>query len=115
LDSLNAIRPFDNGGMDAMLINGGVMYTNNFTINGLADTTSERAGRPGALSFVPPPDAVREVGVQTNSYDAQYGHSGGGSINVDLKSGTNQIHGAAYEYLRNTVLNANRWENNANG
>jgi hypothetical protein len=115
LDSLNAIRPFDNGGMDAMLINGGAMYRNNFTINGLPDTTSESAGNPGELTFVPSPDSVRQVNVETNSYDAQYGHSGGGTINVDLKSGTNQLHGAVYEYLRNTVLNANRWENNANG
>jgi hypothetical protein len=91
LDSLNSIRPFDNGGMDAMLINGGAMYRNNFTINGLPDTTSESAGNPAELTFVPPPDAMRQVGVETNAYDAQYGHSGGGTINVDLKSGTTRF------------------------
>jgi|SRR5579875_1616344 len=114
-DTANATRPFDNGGMDAMLINGGVMYRNNFTLNGLPDTASESAGNPGELSFVPPPDAVSEVSVATSSYDAQYGHSGGGTINVNLKSGTNAFHGAAYDYVRNTIFNANRWENNAKG
>jgi len=113
-DTVNAVRPFDNGGMDAMLMNGGVMYRNNYTINGLPDTSNENTSTAAGLTFVPPPDAVRQVSVSTNSYDAQYGHSGGGTINVDLKSGTNQVHGAAYEYVRNTILNANRWENNAN-
>lgn len=111
-DSLNAIRPFDNGGMDSMQINGGLGFRNNFTINGLPDTAQESAN-PASLTYVPPPDAVKEVSVESNAYDAQYGHTGGGTINVDLKSGTNQFHGAAYEYVRNTIFNANRWENNA--
>ncbi|MEO7142789.1 MAG: TonB-dependent receptor, partial [Bryobacteraceae bacterium] len=113
-DSLNAIRPFDNGGMDSMQINGGLGFRNNFTINGLPDTAQESAN-PASLTYVPPPDAVKEVSVESNAYDAQYGHTGGGTINVDLKSGTNQFHGAVYEYVRNTIFNANRWENNASG
>lgn len=115
IDSINSIRPFDNGGMDNMQINGGLSYRNNFTINGIPDTNSEGNGNPGQLTFVPPPDAVKEVNVESNAYDAQYGHTGGGNVNVDLKSGTNQFHGAAYDYVRNTVFNANRWENNTNG
>lgn len=114
VDSLNSIRPFDNGGMDGMQINGGLTYRNNFTINGLPDTSNE-GGNASSLTYVPPPDAVREVSVQTNSYDAGYGHTGGGTINVNLKSGTNQFHGAAYEYNRNNIFIANRWENNASG
>jgi hypothetical protein len=114
VDSLNSIRPFDNGGMDAMQINGSVAYRNNFTINGLPDTANE-GGNAASLTYVPPPDAVREVSVQTNAYDAGYGHSGGGTINIDLKSGTNTVHGALYEYNRNNIFIANRWENNASG
>ena len=114
VDSLNSIRPFDNGGMDGMQINGGLTYRNNFTINGLPDTANE-GGNASSLTYVPPPDAVREVSVQTNAYDAAYGHTGGGTINVNLKSGTNQFHGAAYEYNRNNIFIANRWENNASG
>ena len=114
-DSINSIRPFDNGGMDAMQINGGLSYRNNFTLNGLPDTNSEGNGNPGQLTFVPPPDAVKEVNVESSAFDAQIGHTGGGNINVDFKNGTNQFHGSAYDYVRNTVLNANRWENNALG
>jgi hypothetical protein len=114
VDSLNSIRPFDNGGMDGMQINGGLTNRNNFTINGLPDTANE-GGNAVSLTYVPPPDAVREVSVQTNSYDSEYGHTGGGTINVNLKSGSNQIHGAAYEYNRNNIFIANRWENNASG
>ncbi len=115
IDSINSIRPFDNGGMDNMQINGGLSNRNNFTINGIPDTNSESNANPGMLTFVPPPDAVKEVNVESNAYDAQFGHTGGGNVNVDLKSGTNQFHGSAYDYVRNTIFNANRWENNANG
>ena len=96
-----------------MQINGGIGFRNLFTLNGLPDTNSESNGNPGELTFVPPPDAVKEVNVESNAYDAQIGHTGGGNINVDLKSGTNLFHGSGYDYARNTVLNANRWENNA--
>lgn len=112
-DSANSIRPFDNGGMDAMQVNGGLSFRNNFTLNGLPDTNSESNGNPGELTFVPPPDAVKEVNVESSAFDAQIGHTGGGNINVEFKNGTNQFHGALYDYVRNTIFNANRWENNA--
>ena len=54
-DSANSIRPFDNGGMDAMQVNGGLSFRNNFTLNGLPDTNSEGNGNPGQLTFVPLP------------------------------------------------------------
>ena len=114
VDSINSIRPFDNGGMDGMQVNGSVTYRNNFTINGLPDTANE-GGNAASMTYVPPPDAVREVSVQTNAYDAAYGHTGGGTININLKSGTNEAHGALYEYNRNSEFIANRWENNASG
>lgn len=115
LDNQQNTRPFDTRGQDGMLINGGLQYRNNFTINGLANTASEDGSSPGMVTYSPPPDSVREVSVQTNSYDSQNGHTGGGTINVDLKTGGSQFHGSAYTYVKNTVFNANRWENNANG
>jgi hypothetical protein len=48
----------------------------------------------------------------TNGYNAEYGRGAGGVVNVNLKSGTNQIHGSVFEYLQNDKLNANRWERN---
>ena len=54
----------------------------------------------------PPPDALQEVKVLTNSFSAEYGRNAGAVFNVVTKSGTNQLHGAAWEFLRNQDLNA---------
>lgn len=107
-------RPFDNGGMDSFSINGGRTTTNEFLLDGVPDTNTE-SGSPSNLSFVPSPDATEEFKVQTNTYDAQYGRSGGGIINVSLKSGTNRLRGALYHYFRNDILNANAFESNLIG
>ncbi|HEY2016055.1 MAG TPA: TonB-dependent receptor, partial [Bryobacteraceae bacterium] len=50
-----------------------------------------------------------------NGYNAEYGRAAGGVVNVNLKSGTNELHGALFEVLQNKVLDANRWENNLAG
>ena len=54
----------------------------------------------------PNPDALSQFSVETNNFDAKYGGSGGAVVNIVTKSGTNQIHGAAFEFLRNGALNA---------
>jgi hypothetical protein len=107
-------RPFDNGGMDSFSINGGRQTTNEFLLDGVPDTNTETTS-PSNLSYVPSPDATEEFKVQTNTYDAQYGRTGGGVINVSLKAGTNDFHGVLYHYLRNDKLNANAFETNAAG
>src|SRR5207244_2506525 len=58
------------------------------------------------IGVTPPVDAVREFEVATSTYDAQFGRNSGGQMNVVLKSGANQIHGSAYEFLRNRVTDA---------
>ncbi len=107
-------RPFDNGGMDSFSINGGRQFTNEFLLDGVPNTGTE-TNQPGNLSFVPSPDATEEFKVQTNVYDAQYGRTGGGVINVSLRSGTNDFHGALYHYFRHDKLNANTFEANLAG
>ncbi|MBV9743725.1 MAG: Plug domain-containing protein [Acidobacteriia bacterium] len=67
------------------------------------------------VNMVPSPDAVSEFRVQTNSNSAEYGRYSGGVINISSKSGTNEFHGGAYEYFRNTDLNANLFFANATG
>jgi Carboxypeptidase regulatory-like domain len=57
-------------------------------------------------SYAPPMDAVQEFSIQQNSVDAEFGHSGGGTMSVSTKSGTNEIHGTAYYFGRNPKLNA---------
>jgi hypothetical protein len=51
--------------------------------------------------------------MMANMYDSQYGRTGGGIMNVVLKSGTNQFHGTAYEFLRRSSLDASTFQNNA--
>lgn len=55
---------------------------------------------------VPSPDALQEFSVQTNSFDTQYGTDAGAVVNVVTKSGTNQWHGDAFEFVRNREFNA---------
>ncbi|MGA2268000.1 MAG: carboxypeptidase regulatory-like domain-containing protein [Bryobacteraceae bacterium] len=61
--------------------------------------------RNTGLNF-PPPDALQEVKVLTSSFSAEYGHNAGGVFNVVTKSGTNQLHGALWEFVRNSDFNA---------
>ena len=105
-------RPFDNGAIAAWTINGGLESKNEFLLDG---SPNEAQAGSNNVAYVPMVDAVQEFKIQTNSYDAQYGHTGGGIINVSLKSGTNALHGTGYEFLRRNALDANSFQNNAQG
>ena len=61
-------------------------------------------------SGLPSPDAIEQFKVQTGLYDAEFGKQGGGSINMVTKSGGAQFHGSAFEFFRNTALNANGFQ-----
>jgi hypothetical protein len=65
-------------------------------------------------AYTPPQEVVAEVRYITNSFSAEYGRSAGGVVVAAGRSGTNQLHGSAYDYLRNDKLNANSWANNRN-
>ena len=65
--------------------------------------------------FNPNPDTVAEFRLLTSNYTAEYGRNGGGVISVVTKSGTNQFHGSAFEYVRNDAFNANTFFNKRNG
>jgi hypothetical protein len=71
--------------------------------------------RLDVVSLSPSPDAVQEMRVQTNAYDAEYGHSGASFVNVSTRGGANTEHGTLYWFLRNDNLNANSFFNNRNG
>ncbi|MFB3825171.1 MAG: TonB-dependent receptor domain-containing protein [Bryobacteraceae bacterium] len=102
-------RPFDGGGSSNFVINGGRSAWNEWQLDGLPNNFTGGSG----VSAVPPIEATQEFKVQTNTYDAQYGRTSGGVISLSVKPGTNHLHGAAYEYLRRTGLNANSFANNA--
>jgi hypothetical protein len=92
-------RTLINGGVD-----GGTGSVNYYLDGGTNMTNLRNTG-----NILPNPDAIQEFRVQTNSYNAEYGRFASGVINVLTKSGTNQFHGSAFEYVRNTVFNANDW------
>jgi outer membrane receptor protein involved in Fe transport len=93
----------DNAG--AVSVNGGRGRSNNFSVNG-GDANDLFANLP---TVQPSPDSIEEFRVLTNTFDAEYGRNSGSVVNVVTKSGTNALHGSAYEFFRNKVLNANNY------
>lgn len=89
---------------------------NNFLLNGVDNNinTIDFLNQT-AYAIGPSVEAIDEISVITNGYNAEYGRAAGGVMNVNLKSGTNQIHGVIFELLQNKKLDANRWENNLAG
>ena len=80
---------------------------NNFLMDGLDNNSYGTSNQNFSSQIVQPsPDALAEFRVITSNFSAEYGRVGGGVVNAVLRSGTNQIHGTAYEFLRNTDLNA---------
>ena len=110
--SLAYMRPFDNGAIADFGINGGANRSNEFLMDGVPNNAQAGGNN---IAYVPPVDSVQEFKIQTNSYDAQYGKTSGGIVNVVLKSGTNRWHGAAYEFARRNAWDANSFQNNARG
>ncbi|MDQ2800638.1 MAG: carboxypeptidase-like regulatory domain-containing protein, partial [Armatimonadota bacterium] len=89
---------------------------NNFLLNGV-DNNVNVIDFINQTSFVigPSVEAIGDMQVITNGASAEYGRAAGGVLEVSLKSGTNELHGTLFEILQNTVLDANRWENNLAG
>ena len=85
-----------------MSVNGGRTVDNNFTLNGANFTSFAQAT---GVNY-PPPDAVQEIRIQTHNFTAEYGNAASAQVSVVSKAGTNQLHGAAWEFLRNEKLNA---------
>jgi hypothetical protein len=108
--SAQRLRAFDISGSSNMAINGSTPYRNEVLVDGVT-TLSEAA----TVAYVPTADATSEFRVQTTNFDAQYGWTLGGVINMTTKNGTNNFHGAAWEYFQNTVLDANTFNSNLTG
>ncbi|HZT37906.1 MAG TPA: carboxypeptidase regulatory-like domain-containing protein [Bryobacteraceae bacterium] len=89
---------------------------NNFLLNGV-DNNVNVIDFLNQTAFVvgPSVEAIGEMRVLTNGYSAEYGRGAGGVVNVNIKSGTNEVHGVLFEILQNDKLNANRWEYNKAG
>ncbi len=91
----------------AFNVNGMRSTYNSFLLDGLDNNAYGTSNQGYSAQLVQPsPDALAEFKVITSNYSAEYGRVGGAVVNAVMKSGTNDFHGSAYEYLRNTVLNA---------
>lgn len=88
-------------------VNGMQAALNNFVLDGL-DNNAYNTANPGLSNqrIQLSPDAVQEFKVQTDNYSAEYGRTAGAVINAATRGGTNEFHGSAWDYLRNTALNA---------
>ncbi len=96
------------GGREAAFnVNGLRATMNNFLLDGIDNNAYGTSNQSFSSQVVQvSPDAVAEFKVQTNTYSAEFGRSGGAVINASYRSGTNNFHGAAWIFNRNTVLNA---------
>ncbi len=98
------------------VVNGNYQAQNNFIIDGVDNNQGTTNAQALSAQVVQPsPDAISEFKVQTNSYSAEFGRSAGAAINLVIKSGTNQPHGSAWYYNRDTSLAATPWANNLIG
>ena len=103
-------RMEDQSGSSSISIAGGPVRGNNYLIDGVPITDSNNRA-----IIIPSIEAVQEVKVQANTYDAEMARTGGGMFNTLMKSGTNTYHGSAYGHLRRTDWDANSFFNNAGG
>ena len=99
--SVETYRNAVSGGA-ALSVNGLRPQANNFILDGLDNNES----LVNTIIFFPPAEAIEEFRVQTGVASAEFGRAGGGIVSASIKSGTNEVHGSAFEFLRNSALDA---------
>jgi hypothetical protein len=98
------------GGTGDFSANGQRTTQNNFILDGVDNNVDVDDLQNGASYNVrPPPDALAEFKIDTSDYSAEFGHSAGAVLSASIKSGTNQIHGDLWEYVRNNKFDAADW------
>jgi hypothetical protein len=101
----NNVETFRNGetGGAALSVNGLRAQANNFILDGVDNNES----LVNSINFFPPAEAIQEFRVNTSVAPAEFGRAGGGIVQTSIKSGTNEIHGSAFWFIRNSALDAN--------
>lgn len=102
------------GGGSTPWISGGRNASSEITIDGTSIILPENNVGINTIAYTPPVDTVQEFSIVTNALAAEYGRTGGGTINVSTRSGSNEFHGSAFEFLRNSKLDANNFFSNRN-
>ena len=108
--SAQRLRPFDISGSSSLTVNGGRPSTNEILVDGVTSLYEA-----SSASYIPTAEATGEFKVQNTNFDAQYGWTLGGVINIITKNGTNDFHGSLFEFLQNTHLDANTFNSNLTG
>src|SRR5260221_877905 len=103
------------GGDNGFILGGGQAAGYGTTLDGVSTNTTRALSQSWVAVNAPSLEAITEFTVDTNGFKAEYGHAAGGVMTFVSKSGTNEFHGSAYEFLRNNVLDANNFFNNARG
>jgi hypothetical protein len=98
------------GGGSGMAINGSRADNTNFLVDGFNDRRDRDSGSQASPNI----DAMQEFKMQTSGYSAEYGRESGGVLNMVLKTGTNQLHGTVFEFLRNNVTDARNFFSTTN-
>ena len=109
--------PITGMGTNLPFVAGGGRYaSNDVLLDGIDNNTSINAGSIGrnGIAYTPSVDAVEEFKVKTNNFSAEFGRSAGAIISASLKSGTNDLRGSAWEFVRNEKFDANNFFSNAN-
>jgi hypothetical protein len=104
------VHPFDLGAPAAFSVAGTPSQTSELLLDGVPDATWD-----GRAAYNPPQDAVQEVNVKAFDSDASFGHTGGGTMNQVLKTGTNSLHGSAWEFNQPSDMVANDFFRNRSG
>jgi trimeric autotransporter adhesin len=103
-------RQQDQGGSSTISLAGGPVRGNNYIIDGVPITDLTNLA-----IIIPTIEAIQEVKVQLNTYDAEAGRTGGGVFNTLARSGSNDLHGSLFGFVRPSALGANNFFNNRNG
>jgi hypothetical protein len=101
------------GGDNGFAVGGGQAASYGTSLDGVSTNTSRALSKSWVATNSPSVEAIEQFTVDSNGYKAEYGHAGGGNLTYASKSGTNQYHGSAYEFLRNNDLDANNFFNNS--
>src|SRR5579863_2691341 len=101
------------GGDNGFMVGGGQAAAYGTTLDGVSANTSRALSKSWVASNSPSVEAIEQFTAESNGFKAEYGHAGGGNLTYVSKSGTNQYHGSAYEFVRNNDFDANNFFNNA--
>ncbi len=95
--------------------NGSRGSTSDILTDGASVTNSEPNGGITSATYVPSPEAIEEFKLEQTNFSAEYGFSGASVVNMITRSGTNKFHGSAYDFVRDSIFDANNWFANRAG